>query len=425
MKIESIYHSKNVRKKENKGDRPINMVSKDPIHHPFLLEREYVRALNATKIDRMLAKPFIAALSHHKEGINKLAKSYSSSHFLSSSYDNKVILWELKSREIISQFQMKEPVNAITLDSNNNVYITQEKTFKNYTLNNNIIYTNNYKITSLDSLDNTIASGTTNGIAIFDINRITPKCSFRMDDVTNIKYNRSFKYLIGGIERMKINIADTRSQKEVLCINSENNICMNFSQKEGFLFCTGNEDGNAYLYDLRNYEKPLGIYRGHTNAVVSIAFSPNGKEIATGSFDKTIRIFNKEDRKSKDCYYNDRMQLVHGVEYSNDGMFIISGSDDSSLRIWKADASRKSGAMSKMEKASLSYKEALKEKFKDVGEISRISSHRFLNKEIKHEARIKHEKYEGEKRREEKRKNMEKFKEECCSSEKDSEQCFK
>lgn len=402
MKIESIYHSKNVRKRE-KNNKQVEMVSKDPIHHPFLLEREYVRALNATKIDRMLAKPFIAALSHHKEGINKLTKSYSSDHFLSSSYDNKVILWDLKSREIVSQFQMTTQVNGITLDSTNNVYIGQGKNFRNYSNNKNFIYSNSSTITSLDHLDNCIASGTGDGVAIFDINRTTAKCNFNIDDILEVKYNRSFRFLVGAIDRMSINILDTRSQKDILSMDSVNNACMDFSQKEGYLFATGNEDGDAFLHDLRNYEKPLGIYRGHTNAVVSVAFSPNGSEIATGSFDKTIRLFNVEDRKSKDCYYNDRMQLVHGIEYSNDGKFLVSGSDDSSLRIWKANASRKSGA-TKAEKISLAYNEALKEKFKNVGEISRISNHRFLNKEIKHEMRIKHEKFEGKKRREEKKK---------------------
>ena len=38
----------------------------DPDLHPFQEQREYVRALNAVKLDRVFAKPFIASLDGHK-----------------------------------------------------------------------------------------------------------------------------------------------------------------------------------------------------------------------------------------------------------------------------------------------------------------------------------------------------------------------
>jgi WD repeat and SOF domain-containing protein 1 len=37
--------------------------------HPFEKGREYVRALNGAKIDRLLAKPFVGALSGHMDGV--------------------------------------------------------------------------------------------------------------------------------------------------------------------------------------------------------------------------------------------------------------------------------------------------------------------------------------------------------------------
>lgn len=407
MKIDSIYHSKDARKKECKGDRTTKRFSKDPTHHPMLLEREYVRALNATKIERMLAKPFITALSHHREGINKLSKSYTSNIFASSSYDNKLVIWELFSKKIILEKQYSSIINGIALGDNSDIFVSQNKSV---ILND---YMSEYNVdTAVSSLDmyRDLCVGHSDGIAIFDINRLTPKTCYTLDNVSAVKYNRSFNYIMGAITNLNIKLYDNRTCGDFLTLNISNANSLDFNIQQGYLFSTGNEDGNAYLYDIRNSEKPIETFRGHTNAVVSVAFNPDGKEIVTGSFDKTIRIFRTNERKPRDCYYNDRMQIVHSAVYSNDGEFIISGSDDGSLRLWKAQASKKVNPTTRVEKEALQYSNALKDKFKNVGEISRISNHRFLNKEIKREMHIKHEMYEGSLRRQAKREKEQEFK---------------
>lgn len=409
MKIESIYHSKNDRRKERSGDILPKKYAKDEKYHPFMLEREYMQALNATKVDRLLAKPFLALLCHFGEGINGLVKDNDNPYFITSSYDNQATLWNMHDKKKISGITYESPIKGIAIDSLNNLFITQNKTvlmtndkfetkteFKAGSLVNGIAFTRfNENIGDL-------AVATTSDLKIFDINRAEAKTTYKIFDSTMVKFNNSFRHLMGSVRPTGINLYDNRSCKELVFIEAIGSNCIEFNPQQGFIFAVGNEDGNSYSYDLRNTEKPLGIYRGHANAVVSLAFNPNGKELATGSYDKTIRIFNTENRKSRDCYYNQRMQIVHGVAYSNDGKFIISGSDDGCLRLWKSQASKKIGPISKREREAMQYKEALKEKFKDVADISRISKHRFLPKEIKQANRQKHEMYEAQLRRDEK-----------------------
>lgn len=43
--------------------------------HPFEKPREYTRAMNAAKLDRLFAKPFVAALDGHIDGIYSIARS--------------------------------------------------------------------------------------------------------------------------------------------------------------------------------------------------------------------------------------------------------------------------------------------------------------------------------------------------------------
>jgi len=47
----------------------------DPNLHTQARAQEYVRALNAAKLDKIFAKPFLAAMSGHIDGISAMAKS--------------------------------------------------------------------------------------------------------------------------------------------------------------------------------------------------------------------------------------------------------------------------------------------------------------------------------------------------------------
>lgn len=61
--------------------------------HPFEVPREYTRALNATKLERVFAKPFIASLDGHKDSVNTLTQKKSRlNEIFSGSFDGEVIL---------------------------------------------------------------------------------------------------------------------------------------------------------------------------------------------------------------------------------------------------------------------------------------------------------------------------------------------
>lgn len=71
----------------------------DPALHPFEKAREYTRALNATKIERMLAKPFLYSLEGHIDGVYTISKSQRNlSTIVSGSADGELRMWNLSSR---------------------------------------------------------------------------------------------------------------------------------------------------------------------------------------------------------------------------------------------------------------------------------------------------------------------------------------
>ena len=81
----------------------------DPTLHPFEVPREYIRALNATKLERVFAKPFLASLDGHRDGVNCLAKNPKSlATVLSGACYGEVKIWNLTRRKCIRTIQAYE-----------------------------------------------------------------------------------------------------------------------------------------------------------------------------------------------------------------------------------------------------------------------------------------------------------------------------
>jgi WD40 repeat protein len=76
-----------------------------------------------------------------------------------------------------------------------------------------------------------------------------------------------------------------------------------------------------------------GILKGHSNFVLSVAFSPDGKTIASGSKDKTIRLWEVASGKEIRTLTG-HLDGVLSVAFSPDGKTLASGSGDTTIRLW-------------------------------------------------------------------------------------------
>eukprot|EP00126_Sphaerothecum_destruens_P001621 Sdes_comp15033_c0_seq1m3804 len=101
MKVKVISRNEEQYTREKKSD--IFRISRnyDSNLHPFEHAKEYTRALNATKLERVFAKPFVGALSGHKDGIFCLENHPKKLNcVLSGACDGEIRIWCLSTRQV-------------------------------------------------------------------------------------------------------------------------------------------------------------------------------------------------------------------------------------------------------------------------------------------------------------------------------------
>lgn len=87
----------------------------------------------------------------------------------------------------------------------------------------------------------------------------------------------------------------------------------------------------------RPYGSVIATYRGHTMRVTSVAWSPNGKYIASGSLDKTVQVWSATSSNHAHPFvYRGHSAGVRAVDWSPDSQRIVSGAEDTTVYMWNA-----------------------------------------------------------------------------------------
>ena len=108
---------------------------------------------------------------------------------------------------------------------------------------------------------------------------------------------------------------------------------------DGRWLATGSDDKTARLWDLKADDPakpPPASSRGHEGSVTALAFSPDGRWLATGSDDKTARLWDlkADDPETTARVLNGPRGLVLALAFSPDGRWLATASKDATARLW-------------------------------------------------------------------------------------------
>jgi serine/threonine protein kinase len=101
---------------------------------------------------------------------------------------------------------------------------------------------------------------------------------------------------------------------------------------------SSSNDQTAQVWDASN-GKTIFTYHGHSSGVNAAAWSPSGKRIASGSNDTTVQVWDAFNG-SNVLTYRGHTQAVVKVAWSPDGTHIASASDDRTAQVWDGATGR-------------------------------------------------------------------------------------
>ncbi|KAJ8951468.1 hypothetical protein NQ318_000162 [Aromia moschata] len=114
------------------------------------------------------------------------------------------------------------------------------------------------------------------------------------------------------------------SHKDTLCADKKKS--QEFALKRS-------DDFTLYLWNPEKDKKPLARLTGHQQLVNDVKFSPDGRILASASFDKSIKLWESKTGKFI-CTLRGHVQAVYMVAFSADSRLMVSGSADSTLKLW-------------------------------------------------------------------------------------------
>ena len=102
--------------------------------------------------------------------------------------------------------------------------------------------------------------------------------------------------------------------------------------------CYGDRDPTLRLWDVATGKELLKL-EGHTEGVYGLAFLPVGKQAVSGSHDGTVRLWDLETGKELKRYEGHE-GTVYGLDVSGDGKLLLTGGEDKTMRLWDLEAGK-------------------------------------------------------------------------------------
>ncbi|KAI7859057.1 WD40-repeat-containing domain protein [Circinella umbellata] len=192
-------------------------------------------------------------------------------------------------------------------------------------------------------------------IRIWDIERRQIRNVFRghEQDIYSLDFSRDGRVIVSGSGDRTVRIWSMTEQKEMHCIpiqdldQKDPGVTSVAISPDSRLVAAGSLDKMVRVWDIQTGQA-LERLEGHKDSVYSVAFMPDGRTLVSGSLDKTIKMWQLGTNDGRSNYGMDRdrskgpckmtftghKDFVLSVACTPDGNWIVSGSKDRGVQFW-------------------------------------------------------------------------------------------
>ena len=164
-------------------------------------------------------------------------------------------------------------------------------------------------------------------------------------DVTSITFSPNGKLLVSASGDGTVWVWDMATKQAIAQLEGHTDWVTSVSfSPDGRLLASASEDSTIRLWDVatkqeiaqfsqpgQNTGATLRLWK--TDAVLSVAFSPDGRLLVSASKDRTIRLW-RVDTQKQIAQLQGHTNWVHPVVFSADGKLLASASRDNTARLW-------------------------------------------------------------------------------------------
>ncbi|KAJ8611453.1 hypothetical protein MRB53_037972 [Persea americana] len=187
-------------------------------------------------------------------------------------------------------------------------------------------------------------------IRIWDIHAQTIRHAFsgHEQDIYSLDFASDGRHIASGSGDRSIRIWDIVGEQAILTMTLEDGVTTVAISPDNRLVAAGSLDKSVRIWDIKTgtlIERAEGE-TGHRDSVYSVAFSPDGRQLVSGSLDKTIKMWelgaanymnmNRSQTKAGKCVrtFEGHKDFVLSVALTPDGAWVMSGSKDRGVQFW-------------------------------------------------------------------------------------------